>query len=414
MGLIFNRRSRAPVQEKSIDASDLLPWSGGDNDGEEIGDKYSTQATHGAERNPYVARCVELRASAVASLHPVLYDADGNEVDSDHPLKRLLRQPNPRMSWRDFIHAIESHLAINGNAYILPVVTVKGIEELWPIMPSYIEPVTRDDLFDPIVRWRTQVGMRFRYYETDEIIHIHGTVGHDGVLGISPVHTLALSITQQTEARKWNVALMENGAKPSMVITDPRPMTPAQFLDFSSRLRMKHSGSNKAGEIMVLDGDKTVNFGGFNARDMDYSQGMATMAREIAIGLGVPSPLIGDSANMTYSNLMEARQALALLTVVPEADKIYEALSSWMTPYYPEIDRIGYDKQDVDALKGDETGLITALNSCEFLSTNEKRARLSYGDVPDGDVILTVMGKVPLSESATDIDETMKQASNDS
>lgn len=39
---------------------------------------YAAQISDGYASNPYVLKCVDLRATAVSSLTPVLYDSDGN------------------------------------------------------------------------------------------------------------------------------------------------------------------------------------------------------------------------------------------------------------------------------------------------------------------------------------------------
>ncbi|MBO4797465.1 MAG: phage portal protein, partial [Candidatus Methanomethylophilaceae archaeon] len=156
---------------------------------------------------------------------------------------------------------------------------------------------------------------------------------------------------------------------------------------------------------LILDEDANIVSAGFNARDMDYANGVTVSAREIAIAFQVPPELIGDSANKTYSNAQEANREFAQHTVVPLADQMYEALSRRLWPTGDA--KLTYDRSAIDALKGDESALLTALTACDFLTTNEKRARMNYGEVDGGDEILTGMGKVPLSETSTPIDQLL-------
>ena len=186
-------------------------------------------------------------------------------------------------------------------------------------------------------------------------------------------------------------ALMDNGAKPSTIIMDPHTMTRGQFEEFVARLRGDHAGENNAGKAMVLDGGKTVAAAGFNARDMDYATGVTTSGREIAIALGVPPELVGDSANKTYANAAEANKEFALHT---------GALSAKVCPVYG-VARIGFDASQIDGMRGDEAAMMSALQASTFLTVNEKRQRLGFEPVPNGDVILTGMGNVPLDEVAT-------------
>jgi HK97 family phage portal protein len=363
---------------------------------------YMDQLTHGYMDNAYVARCVDLRAQAVATLHPIVTDADGNEVDGEHPLKAVIARPNALQSWRDLVTEIQTHYGINGNAYIYVAKTLDGLR-LYAVRPDRISAVVSTDPFAPVKAWRIDGGRLT--VQPEDVIHIHGTVGEDGITGISPLESAGAAVLQQTEAKKWNRALMLKGAKPSLAIIFRQKLTPKAFQDFAYRYRMQHQGSDNAGSTLILDEDANVVSAGFNARDMDYANGVTVSAREIAIAFQVPPELIGDSANKTYSNAQEANREFASHTVVPLATQMYEAISRRLWPSGDAV--LTFDKAMIDELRGDESGLISALTSCDFLTTNEKRARMSYQDVPGGDVVLTTMGKVPLDEVSTPIDDLM-------
>ena len=58
-------------------------------------------------------------------------------------------------------------------------------------------------------------------------------------------------------------------------------------------------------------------------------------------------------------------------------------------------------------MRGDEAAMMAALQASTFLTVNEKRQRLGFEPVPNGDVILTDMGNVPLEEVATPVGDLM-------
>ena len=360
---------------------------------------YNSQISAGYADNPYVMRCIDLLGNAIASLDPIAYDSEGNEVQVPQ-LRRLFHRPNPLESWREFAYERVADINLNGNLFALPIVTIRGVDEVWGIPPNHVDAEETSDLMHPVRMWRISNGTGVILVDPSRMIHAHKKLSVDSIMGISPLSAAARSITQQTESRKWNLSLMRNGAKPSLVIQNPNPMGQAQFRDFVARLNASHTGS-KAGSTMVLTDGMTISTAGFNARDMDYSQGVTTSGREIAIALGVPPELVGDSANKTYANAQEANREFALHTVVPQADRFFGALSMRICPHYPDVAYIGYDRSQIDGLRGDEATMLTALESCSFLTVNEKRQRLGFEPVPDGDVILTAMGNVPLEEVAT-------------
>lgn len=361
---------------------------------------------HTVSENPYVYRCKDLRATSVASLHPIVFDKDGNEIPN-HPLNVLLDRPNQRSTWRQFMYDIQIDIASTGNAYILPMVTVKGVTELWRIPPERVAFTATGDIFRPVEEWIVTTGTSSMHIKPEDFIHVHTQLGADMVLGISPLDAAGLSIRNQNDAREWNSSVLNNGAKPTLIIQDPETMTFEQFQDFKAKAQGNNGGKSNAGKIMVLDGGKTASTAGFNATDMDYNNGIVLSAREICIAFGVPPEHLGDSANKTYSNMQESSKFYAMHTVIPLADMVFEPLTAFMRRYYKDFDRIAYDQEDIDGMKSDVTTILTALTNADFLTVNEKRARLSYDEVEGGDVILQPLGQAPLSEVATDIDGLM-------
>ena len=353
--------------------------------------------------NPYVYRCKDLRATSVSSLHPIVYDAEGNEIPN-HPIGELLDHPNPRSTWRQFMYDIQIDIATTGNAYILPMTTIKGVSELWRIPPDRIAYTLTGDIFRPVDFWIVTTGTQSIHVQPEDLIHIHTQLGPDMVHGISPLEAAGLSIQNQNDAREWNSSVLTNGAKPTLIVSDEHEMTPFQFDEFKRRLTSGNAGKGNAGKVMVLDGGKTASTAGFSATDMDYSNGIVLSAREICIAFGVPPEHLGDSANKTYSNMEESSRFYALHTVVPLADMVYESLTAYLHRFYSDFDHVGYDQEQIDGMSTDGTDIITALNNANFLTINEKRARLSYQSVEGGDVILQPLGQAPLSEVGTDID----------
>lgn len=365
---------------------------------------YSAQIAQALKRNPYVYRCADLRASSVSAVDFILYDKDGNEVlDPNHPLRRLLSRPNPRMSWKQFAYETQIHLSLNGNAYILCRGDVRrGITELHIIPPDKVTPMASNDIFDPIAYYQVNTGQGVENIVPSEMIHIHGPLDSDQMRGVSPLSPAGLSIEAQTEARVWNTSMMKRGAKPSMTVIYPEKMNESVFQRALQKLRAAYGGADKAGEVAMFDSGATVDYSGFSAHDMDYTQGITLTAKEICLAMGVPPEKAGDSASKTYSNSQEASREFALNTIIPQLTLLYDALTTKLCKGFPDVVRIGYDVQQLEGMKADESGIITALTACDFLTTNEKRARLAYEDIPDGDVVLTAMGKVPLSEVASD------------
>lgn len=369
---------------------------------------YESQIRKGVMANPYVSKAIDLRAHSVAVLDPILYDDKGQIIETpSHPLRKLINEPNPRQTWAELIYELETHYSLNGNAYLYIEKERGTPRKLWAIPPDRMTPQTKNDIFDPVAYWSINTGSETRTADPTELIHIHTMLGPDGITGISPLQSAWLSVKAQTSAREWNNALMDNSACPSVALTTEQELTEEQFQGLRQGMQENHGGKKNAGSIMVLDkGLVPASLGGFNARDMDYTQGIVLAAREIAIALDVPPELIGDSTNKTYNSMGESIRQYAN-TVNTLASAIYGGITKGLAKYYAGVSRIGYDLQQIDGMKNAPS--ISEITAADWLTTNEKRAMYSYEAVEGGDVILTPMGKVPLSEVSTDISDLMNE-----
>lgn len=407
MGIFFKKKAATPQEVKSSDSieggmADLLRGTSNAS----INDSLSSQVDNGYDVNPYVYRSVDIKAQAIASIDPIVYNTKGEVIeDRNDPLVKLLRNPNPRQSWRELIYQVESYLGINGNAFIYPITTIKGVDQLWCIPPDKVTYTRSTSVFDPVLKWTINTGNGSIDVLPNDLIHFHTFASKDPVLGTSPLKPAGLSIAQQNSAREWNKSMMLNGAKPSLKLTVPDELTEDEFNRLKDHLEYGYSGSGNAGKVMVLDGGKDANPVGFNASDMEFNLGLGVNAREIEMVCGVASELLNDNVNKTYASTSEAKKIFAEQTILPLATDLYDKLTHFFTTNekckstYKSISYIGFDVSQIDALKGDQSALISSLATASYLTVNEKREMLSYPPIEGGDVVLTPMGVIPLSEA---------------
>lgn len=405
MGLLgdrFRRKSAPPASEAA--PATVVPHPGwAFLSGDTIGKGMWSQYKDGYERNPYVYQCVQLRAGSISSVPPIAHDRSGNEIlNPEHPLAKLLKRPNPRQSWAQFIGEVETYLAINGNVYIYPVTTTfAGVAELWAFSADSVTPMRSNDKFAPVTGWQLNTGTRTIRLEPNQLVHIKLNASSDDLMGVSPMYIARMYVEQQNIAGLWNKSTLQNGARPSMVVKTPT-LTAKQREDLRDEMRSSIQGAGNSSGVMLVDDRIEVNPLGFSAVEMDYVQGVTMAARAICVAYSVPSELVGDVANKTYANLSEARSQYAKSCVLPELRLIYGELEHALLPYFKDVGDITFDVGQVQDLAGDQTAMYTAMEQVGFLSTNEKRAVFGFDDVgAEGDVILTNMSRIPLSEAAT-------------
>jgi len=364
-------------------------------------DSYPAQLMDGLKANPYVFRAIDIIGSTLSSI-PLTVEDDADNVVETHPWQMILRNPNPTSTQSKFIRDYAASYKLNGNAYIERMAGVFEVKELWIIPPDHIQYDASNDIYHPVKQWKINTGMGTKAVSIEDICHVHTAISSDPVLGTSPLSTIALSISQQTSARQWNNSMMDNGCKPPLTINIKESLTEEEYNRFKGRFQASMAGVANAGRILVLDGGKTSSPMGMTAIDMDYVQGMTLSGKEIALGMGMPSEMLGDSSNKTYSNYQEATTSFISHTIEPMMVDLVSALTQLLrTSDKDGKYHVSYDKGIMDALKGDKSGQIAALTGAYFLTINERRAALGYPilkDVPEADMILMPMGQVPIGE----------------
>lgn len=224
-------------------------------------------------------------------------------------------------------------------------------------------------------------------------------------MGVSPMFVAKRAIEQQEAASKWNTSTMRNRAVPSLMIKLKSILTRSQKRELKEDVAANYQGYGNAGQVMIVPEDMDASPMGYTAVEMDYANSMVMNSREICVAYGVPSELVGDVANKTYANAQEARMQMAMNTIMPRLEVMYGALESYLVTVYKDVTHFTYDVEQINDLSGDQTPMMAALTSCNYLTTNEKRRKLGYDDIgPEGDIILTGMGLVPLSETVVPVE----------
>ena len=210
----------------------------------------------------------------------------------------------------------------------------------------------------------------------------------------------ARSLDQNNASRAWNVGLLQNGARPSGALISQHPLPDDEFERLQEQINSKYVGAHNVGRPMILEGGLDWKEMGLSPQDMNWLEGARLSARELAIVLGVPPEMIGDSANKTYSNYQEARKAFYQETVLPKMDFIRDELNNWLTPLFGERLYLDYDRDDIEALQ-EERGAVWSRSieavKAGLLTPNEARETMGYEAVEGGDTLMMPVSMLPMS-----------------
>jgi HK97 family phage portal protein len=218
-----------------------------------------------------------------------------------HPLLDLLGRPNPMMARSEFIEAVTGFYLIAGNAFIEAVPGTGGPRELWPLRPDRMKVVAgKTGLPKGFV---FTLGGAERRWDADPvsgrapILHLKTFHPLDDWYGLSPVEPAGFAIDQRNESDKWNMALLQNGARPSgALVYQPQGgaaanLSDAQFARLRQEIAEQYGGAKNAGRPMLLDGGLSWQEMSLSPKDMDFLDARHAASRDVAQAFGVPPQL---------------------------------------------------------------------------------------------------------------------------
>ena len=348
---------------------------------------YSSAASAGYSKNPVVYRCVRLIAEAAASVPWVLHKGK-RELDT-HPLLEQLARPNPQLDGTSFMERVYSHLMLAGNAYLEIVLLESEPRELYALRPDRMRVVPGEEGWPQAYEY--EVGGRkvvFDQTASDVPPILHLSLFHptDDHYGMAPIEASLAALDTHNAAAEWNKALLDNSARPSgaLVYLDANGgnLTTEQFERLKHELGERFSGVENAGRPLLLEGGLDWKQMGLSPKDMDFIEAKHAASREIALAFGVPPMLLGVPGDATYANYAEANRAFWRQTILPLVGRAGKAIGHWLQPAYGGDLRLGFDADAVEALSVEREHLWARVDAASFLTENEKRQAVGYGDKP--------------------------------
>ncbi len=344
----------------------------------------SSMVKQGFEHNVVVYRCVRLIAEAASTVPWLLYH--GEMELTDHPLLRLLERPNPRQAGPQLFEHIFGHLLLSGNAYVEAVALDGEVRELYSLRPDRMRLIAGNDGWAKAYEY-TVGGQSVKFVQDNggvpPILHLSLFSPNDDHYGHSPLVAAQVPIDIHNAASEWNKALLDNSARPSGALvyapSGGQTLTDEQYERLKEELETSFMSAHNAGRPLLLEGGLDWKALSLSPKDMDFIEAKNAAAREIALAFGVPPMLLGIPGDNTYANYVEANRAFWRQTVLPMLGRVASSLAHWLEPAYGHV-RLSYDVDSIEALSVDRDALWKRVNDANFLSDDEKRAAVGYGD----------------------------------
>lgn len=341
--------------------------------------QYVPLVKEGYEKNVVVYRCISMIARGIAAVPWLVYD--GNDELTSHPIYELIRNPSATESLASFLESLTTYFLLSGNAYVYVEMDTKGSPLMLHLLrPDRVRVITENG---HIVAYDHTLDGKTDRLSVDCVMHLKSMHPLNDWYGLSPIEVAAMAIDQHNAVSTHNLALLQNGGRPSGVFiwkgsNDGWGLTEEQKQSIRDTVTHVYSGQNNAGRIMVLEGDVEWKELGMSPKDLDFVEGKHVAAREIAQAFGVPSMLVGVPGDATYANYKEARFHLWEDTILPLLERFQHAFTHFIAEKFDKTLRFSYDVDGIPALAPRREATWRKLSEATFLSENEKREALGY------------------------------------
>lgn len=381
---------------------------------------YSKNVAEGFLNNPIVYHCVSLIAYSIAQPRIELYLGDEEVTKKpSNPLVgpyNFINKPNQNQTIESFMRTAAIHYLLAGEffAYMVdPAAFKRGNGSIILIDPDKVKIDKDGYLIDDKTR------VPFKNADgTSSILHFANWHPYSN-RGLSALQPAWLAINNYNEAARWNRDVLANSAKLSLVATiksfgadKGTTLTQKQLDDLAEDLGRFATGKNK-GKPFVGSGDMMFQELGQSNKELEMLAGMDSMAKAIAMALGV-DPVLIDPNSSSYNNKKQANRALFSNTILPLLKEILQAFGDWFRPLAPGDWEFRPNLDDVQALSLDRTERWNSVDGKSVLTINERRALLGYGPVAGGDVIdgsTTMQGEPnPITEERENQETTGEQS----
>lgn len=360
---------------------------------------FRTLTDEGYKRNAAFFNCVSTLAMSFPEPPLTVYDGDGDEAERlpTHPLRFLLRRPNPLMGEDELAIYTIVYLAIGGNAYWHKVRARTGaVIQLWPYHAGQILPVPGGDSWIAGYEYDDGTGRKVKI-PSEDIVHFKWPAPDPAQpwMAQPPLLAAAREVDTDNEATRYLFALLKNDAVPRVMI-----MTPADvMMDFEQKRQLKEQfvrtyGGDGRGEPAVLDGGAKVERLSLGLQELAFEALHRIPEARIAGALRVPPIIAGLNVGLersTFANYAEAVKHFTTGTLVPFWRLVASEVEADLGPEFGGGVSVRHDLSQVQALQEDQNAKWQRVNgaiNAGYITVNEARRRIGEKTIPGGDVFL--------------------------
>ena len=345
---------------------------------------------------------VDRIAASAAAVPWHLFKAQPNgqsRLVTQHPIKDLWASVNPFYTRHEFIETSVQHFELTGEMWWLIVRNASGKpKELWNIRPDRITPVPSTQDF--VAGYIYKIGNVEIPLQRNDVIFIRRPSPLDPYRGIGTVASMMVDLGGEQMAAQFTRNFFTNGAMPGGILEFEEGLSDADFERLVSRWSEQHQGVANAHRVAVLERGKWVDRT-FSVRDMQMPE-LRRLNRDIIFGAyGIPSSVMGVTESVNRANAEAGDVLFARWILNPLLERMKQAINERLVHMIDRTLFLDYTDPTPENrelhLKIADTGFKGG-----FLTLNESRALLGYGETPSGNEFAAPAAPSPIGVGIED------------
>ena len=350
-----------------------------------------TYIHQGYQINPTVYSVISMAGKAAGPIPWNVYkkNSDGSKTPTTNVLlEELLKQPNPLMSWNQFVQESIGFKMLHGNTFIWGLggnspLTKGTYNSLWTLPSQYVRIVGTGNL-------RGIKGYTLDFYGSESIIpakyvmHLkdwnpdYNETG-EFLYGQSPLRAVLRSMDTSNQAVTSMKSYLDNQGPKGVLSAknDGTHFTEEQARELTNHFKREYNGSKNANKTVITPNEFSYTSLGLSPADMQLMEQYKVSNQDICNAYNFPSLLLQPGA--TYANNNEAKKMLYNNVVIPLLTELRDGLNQWLSPLYGDDICLDFDISGVRELQEDFQKQAMAVKGLAgVLTVNEIRNKLGY------------------------------------
>jgi HK97 family phage portal protein len=265
---------------------------------------------------------------------------------ADHPLMKLLHNPNPFHGEFDLLEWTMTSMDIMGDAYwSFTFVDIGGSKvptQIWPLQAHLMRPIP-DYTDGNILSHYEYSGTTGKIvYQPDEVIHFkHVGLTDPYLYGLSPMRAAFEQVTVSDKLLAYEEAILDNRARPDMIISPKEAIGQQEARRLERKFQEQFRGGGSGGIVIAESGFdyKSMNF---PPADLAALEIRKVSKEEIANAFKVPVSML-QSRDVNRANAEAGAYQHAKGAVLPRCRTFEQFLNMKLTPLYDERIFLAFD-----------------------------------------------------------------------